>query len=118
MIDLFKDLFNYLFIMSEEQELEHQAHEDEINSLIEEKFYIVTFFSEELSKLNDYISFDDFLNINIPAFKLNLGIINYTGEEINFTNFRDAYEPYRNTVRNSLFLIVCAVGIVYIVKYI
>ena len=117
-VDLFKNLFSTLFIMTEEQEEAYQAKEESINDIIESKFGIFYFFQEEIQKANDYVYNSDFLNIYFDSWNFNLGIINFNTPEINFTKFRDVYEPYRVTIRNSLFIIFVGLAIVYVVKYI
>ena len=117
-IDLFKNLFNSLFIMSEEQEQAYKAKEDSIDDIISSKFGIFYFFQEEIQKANEQVLSSDFLNIHFDSWHVDLGIINFNTPEINFTKIRDLYEPYRVTIRNSLFVIFAGLALVYVVKYI
>lgn len=118
LIDLFGNLLNSLFVMTPEQEQAYEEKENSITDIIESKFGIFYFFQEELEKADEYVYNEDFLNIHFEPWSFNLGIINFTTPEINFTEFRDVYEPYRTTVRNSIFIIFVGLAIVYIVKYV
>lgn len=117
-IEMFQNLFTFLFVMTEEQEQAYKDKENSINDIIESKFGIFYFFQDEIQKANEYVYNDDFLKIHFNSWQFNLGIINFTTPEIDFTQFRDTYEPYRVTVRNSIFFIFVGLALVYLVKYI
>lgn len=104
--------------MTEEQEQAYKEKENSVNDIIESKFGIFYFFQDEIQKANEYVYNADFLTINFPSWNVDLGIVKFNTPEINFTEIRDIYEPYRTTIRGSLFFIFVGLAIVYVVKYI
>ncbi len=104
--------------MTEEQEKAYKEKENSVNDIIESKFGIFYFFQDEIQKANEYVYNADFLAIKFPSWRCNLGIVKFNTSEINFTKIRDIYEPYRTTIRGSLFFIFVGLAIVYVVKYV
>ena len=78
----------------------------------------VTFFSDEVEKVKQEVFNEDFLDIKISGWEFNLGSIHFKTNDYEFTNVLNAYEPYRMTVRTLLTLVVYAMALVYIVKYV
>lgn len=111
------NFFIHIFVPTEEQWADLSAQDESIGDKFESKFPFVFWFQDELEKAEEYVFSNDFLNITFPSWEMNLGIIKYSTPEINFTAIRDAYEPYRLTIRNSLFYIAVGLAIVYLVKY-
>ena len=111
------DFFVGLFVPSDELWAKHTETELEVKETINNKIPFVSFFTDEVDKAFNYIEVTDFLNITIPSYKFNLGIIHFSTPELNFVNVRDVYEPHRMTIRSFLALIVYGLGAVYLVKY-
>lgn len=128
---ILKDLFNWLnsffielrtffiniFVPTDEQWAYLNNQDKEFQEKIESKFPFIYWFQDELEKAEEYVYSNDFLTIKFPSWNMDLGIIKYQTPEIDFTNVRDAYEPYRLTIRNSLFVIAVGLAIVYLIKY-
>ena len=112
------DFFIHIFVPTDEQWSDLSSQDEEIGKKFESKFPFIFWFQDELEKAEEYVFSNDFLNITFPAWNFDLGIINYSTPEINFTTIRDIYEPYRLTIRNSLFIIAVGLAIVYLVKYV
>lgn len=104
--------------MTEEQETAYKQKENSVNDIIESKFGIFYFFQDEIQKANEYVYNADFLAVEFPSWHCDLGIVKFDTPKINFTKIRDIYEPYRTTIRNSLFFIFVGLAMVYVVKYI
>lgn len=104
--------------MNEEQETAYKKKQTNLDDIIKSKFGIFYFFQDEIQKANEYVYNADFLTVNFPSWNVDLGIVKFNTPEINFTKIRDIYEPYRTTIRNSLFFIFVGLAIVYVVKYI
>lgn len=117
----FNNLFNFfihIFVPTDEQWADLSSQDEAIGEKFESKFPFIFWFQDELEKAEEYVFSNDFLNIKFSSWNLDLGIIKYNTPEINFTAIRDAYEPYRLTIRNSLFYIAVGLAIVYVIKYI
>lgn len=112
------DFFVHIFVPTDEQWADLDTQDLAFKGQIEGKFPFFYWFQEELEKADEYVYSDDFLKIDFPSWKMDLGIIKYQTPDISFTAVRDAYAPYRLTIRNSLFIIAVGLAIVYIIKYI
>ena len=137
----FKKLLEYLnpfsknfflrlaFVMTEEQEAVLENNKNEIQEKLDTKFPIVTNFKNDLQnaidKQNNFRTSlqkgietnSNPLNIEIPEYNYSNGTITVKTENTDLMNILIAYEPYRETVRNGLELIVYGLALVYIIKF-
>ena len=137
----FKKLLEYLnpfsknfflrlaFVMTEEQEAVLENNKNEIQEKLDTKFPIVTNFKNDLQnaidKQNNFRTSlqkgietnSNPLNIEIPEYNYSNGTITVKTEKTDLMNILIAYEPYRETVRNGLVLIVYGLALVYIIKF-
>lgn len=117
----FNDLIDtiiYFFVPTEEQKQAHLENEVAFQETIKSKIPFIPFFSEEIEKAFSYQDSTDFLHLEFPSWTFDLGIVEFSTPEIDFTSVRDAYEPYRIYIRGFLLLIVYGLAGVYIVKFI
>lgn len=137
----FLELFDYLnplsknfflrlaFVMTEEQEAVLENNKNEIQEKLDTKFPIITNFQNDLqnaiNKQNNFRTSlqrgietnSNPLNIEIPEYNYSNGTITVKTEKTDLMNILIAYEPYRETVRNGLVLIVYGLALVYIIKF-
>lgn len=117
------------FVMTEEQEAVLENNKNEIQEKLDTKFPIVTNFKNDLQnaidKQNNFRTSlqkgietnSNPLNIEIPEYNYSNGTITVKTENTDLMNILIAYEPYRETVRNGLVLIVYGLALVYIIKF-
>lgn len=115
--DMLNGFFTGLFVPTEEFMQSHSEASRGFSTALENKFGVVSYFKQELEKAQSYTSSNDFLNINIPAWSLDLGIIEFSTEGRNLVDVKNAYEPYRIGVRGGILLIIYGLGAVYLIKY-
>ena len=111
------DFVIHIFIPTDEQWEEIKQSYSDLGDSVEEKLPLVTLFSTSLEDAKEIVSSDNFLNIKFDSWSFDLGVIQFSTPEINFTGVLEAYEPYRATVRTLLSLVVVALTVVYIIKY-
>lgn len=112
------DTILHLFIPTDEQRDAHIQQELAMQETIRSKIPFVSYFQDEIQKAFSYQENTDFLHLRFEGWDMNLGIVKIHTPDVDFTQVRDAYEPYRIYVRGFLLLIVYGMAGVYIVKFI
>lgn len=130
-INPFSDNFflKIAFVMNEEQEATLENNKNEIQEKLNTKFPLIQDFQNDLQNAidkqnnfrqalaNGLDTNSNPLNIEIPEYNYSSGSILVNTNSSNLMNILVAYEPYRQTIRNGLVLIVYGLGAVYIIKF-
>lgn len=129
-INPFSDKFilKIAFVMNEEQEQIHSTKQNEFNELFKNKIPFVGILQNEFNKITErqnnvrnvrsFSSNNNPLDITIPEFNYDGGVISYNTSSSNLDSILSTYEPYRIQVRDGLKYIIYGLGIVYLVKYV
>lgn len=112
------DFFVHIFVPTESQWQDIKNSYSVLKINIQNKVPFVNDFIVSLDSAKNNVSNEQFLKISMPSFNYNGGAIGVNVNEQNVVNIAEKYEPYRLTVRNSLFLIVVGLAIVFIIKFI
>ncbi len=108
----------HIFIPTDSQWESVKEDYRDLGSTFNNHLPFVGLFSDELEKAKQVVYNEDFLNIKFDSWSFDLGVVKYSTPDIQFDKVVKAYEPYRLTVRSFLVLIVYALLVVYIVKYV
>lgn len=112
------DFFIHIFVPTDEQWAEITENQKSVGETAKAHIPFVSLFSEEYKKAQATVSQNDFLVITIPSFEFSSGGISINQNESKVINVRDSYEPYRMYVRTSLFFIVIACAVVFLIKHV
>lgn len=107
------EAFIHIFVPTDSQWEDIKQNYAEIGDLIGSKIPFYSDFRNSLeSAQNTSFANSDFLNIEMPSFSF------YGGqtEKTQYINVRDAYEPYREFIRDGLAFIVYGCAFVYLLK--
>ena len=116
--DAFLDFLIHIVVPTDEQWEAIKQDYTDLGNTFKNHIPFVTFFSDEVEKVKQEVFNEDFLDIKISGWEFNLGSIHFKTNDYEFTNVLNAYEPYRMSVRTLLMLVVYAMALVYIVKYV
>lgn len=119
--DFFSSLLNFfyhIFIPTDSQWESVKEDYRDLGSTFNNHLPFVGLFSDELEKAKQVVYNEDFLNIKFDGWSFDLGVVKYSTPSIQFDKVMKAYEPYRMTVRSFLALIVYALVVVYVIKYV
>lgn len=108
----------HIFIPTDSQWESVKEDYRDLGSTFNNHLPFVGLFSDELEKAKQVVYNEDFLNIKFDSWSFDLGVVKYSTPDIRFDKVVKAYEPYRMTVRSFLALIVYALLVVYIIKYV
>ena len=112
------DFFYHIFVPTDEQWDSIKQDYQELSETFTNHLPFVSFFSNEVEKAKEIVYSEDFLNIKFDSWSFDLGVIEFSTPEINFTGVLDAYEPYRMTVRTFITYLLYTLLVVYIVKFV
>lgn len=119
--DFFNALFDFvyhIFIPTDEQWEAIKQDYSELGETFNNHIPFIGFFNNELENAKQIVHNEDFLNIKFASWSFDLGVVEFSTPEINFTGVLNAYEPYRIPIRSLLVFIVYCLVIVYIIKYV
>ena len=118
--NFFFDLLEFvyhIFIPTDEQWDAIKEDYQDLGDTFSNHLPFVGLFSDELENAKQIVYNEDFLNIKFDSWSFDLGVVQFSTPEINFTGVLNAYEPYRMTIRTLLTFVVVCLTLVYIIKY-
>lgn len=115
-VDLLEFVY-HIFIPTDEQWDAIKQDYQDLGDTFTNHLPFVSLFSDELENAKQIVYNEDFLNIKFDSWSFDLGVVQFSTPEINFTSVLDAYEPYRMTIRTLLTFVVVCLTLVYIIKY-
>lgn len=115
-VDLLEFVY-HIFIPTDEQWDAIKQDYQDLGDTFTNHLPFVGLFSDELETAKQIVYNEDFLNIKFDSWSFDLGVVQFSTPEINFTAVLNAYEPYRMTIRTLLTFVVVCLTLVYIIKY-